>query len=399
MAAELLKLALAGSLMGSPAPLAGTDQGEEVVIGLPPRAAVAYHEVAPGESLALLAHWYDVETDLIASANGATIESLTPGMELKIPIITADPGPRLPPGIYEHIVQPGESLDAIRSRYNLSLLELVSANPGLGSLDRIQAGARLFIPLETRGILVALGPGEILPMLAQRFAVSLNELAQANDIVNPLELEAGDLVLIPEVLAPQAMARLELQRRRELEEAAQAERAAEERRQAEFRRVAEERRIALAKQRAEEAARATQAQVQQVSVQTKSSYGFQRPVNSYRITSYYGRRSLWVGGTNFHTGTDFAAPTGTPIFAAKAGRVVTAGWSRVGYGIHAMLDHGQGVQTLYGHMSKLIVRSGQDIKQGQIIGYVGSTGFSTGPHLHFEVRIGGQTKDPLAYLP
>ena len=64
-----------------------------------------------------------------------------------------------------------------------------------------------------------------------------------------------------------------------------------------------------------------------------------------------------------------------------------------------MLDHGEGVQTLYGHMSKLNVRPGQEVKQGQVIGYVGSTGFSTGPHLHFEVRVGGQTKDPLAYLP
>ena len=399
MAGDLLKLALAGSLMGSPAPLAGTGQEEEVVLDLPPRAAVAYHEVAPGESLALLARWYDVETDLIASANGSTTELLIPGMELKIPIITAEPGPRLPPGIYEHVVQPGESLDAIRAQYDLSLLELVSANPGLVSLDRIQAGDRLFIPLESRGILVALGPGEDLAALARRFAVSLAELADANGLDNPLDLAPGDLVLVPEVLAPQAMARLELQRRRELEEAARAERAAEERRQAEFRRVAEERRIALEKQRAEELARASQPQVQQVSIQTKSAYGFQRPINSYRITSYYGRRSLWVGGTNFHTGTDFAAPTGTPIFAAKAGRVVTSGWSRVGYGIHAMIDHGGGVQTLYGHMSKLNVRPGQEVKQGQVIGYVGSTGFSTGPHLHFEVRVGGQTKDPLAYLP
>lgn len=75
-----------------------------------------------------------------------------------------------------------------------------------------------------------------------------------------------------------------------------------------------------------------------------------------------------------------------------------AGWSSVGYGFHVVLDHG-GLETLYAHMSRIAVRAGQWVEAGQVIGYVGSTGWSTGPHLHFEVRVNGLVKNPLSYLP
>ena len=88
---------------------------------------------------------------------------------------------------------------------------------------------------------------------------------------------------------------------------------------------------------------------------------------------------------------------GTPIRAAASGRVISAGYNG-GYGNLVVLDNGGGIATAYAHQSRLAVSAGQSVSQGQVIGYVGSTGFSTGPHLHFEVRVNGSPVDPMGYL-
>jgi murein DD-endopeptidase MepM/ murein hydrolase activator NlpD len=98
-----------------------------------------------------------------------------------------------------------------------------------------------------------------------------------------------------------------------------------------------------------------------------------------------------------HAGIDIAAPTGTPIRAADGGTVQLAGWQG-GYGNYTCIGHGGGVSTCYAHQSSIGVRGGQNVSQGQVIGAVGSTGNSTGPHLHFEVRINGSPVDPMGYL-
>ena len=89
---------------------------------------------------------------------------------------------------------------------------------------------------------------------------------------------------------------------------------------------------------------------------------------------------------------------GTPIYAAEDGVVQTAGWNAGGYGYYIIIDHGQGLATLYGHASKLLVTRGERVTRGQLIALMGSTGRSTGPHLHFEVRIGGRRVNPLTYI-
>jgi murein DD-endopeptidase MepM/ murein hydrolase activator NlpD len=110
------------------------------------------------------------------------------------------------------------------------------------------------------------------------------------------------------------------------------------------------------------------------------------------ITSPFG----WRWG-RMHQGIDIGAPTGTPIHAAAAGTVIYCGWEE-GYGNFVVLDHGGNLATAYGHQSAIAVTCGQQVEQGQVIGYVGCTGHCTGPHLHFEVRVDGNPVDPMGYL-
>jgi murein DD-endopeptidase MepM/ murein hydrolase activator NlpD len=112
-----------------------------------------------------------------------------------------------------------------------------------------------------------------------------------------------------------------------------------------------------------------------------------------RVTSEYGRR--WG---RLHAGIDIGAPTGTPIWAAKSGTVIFSG-QQSGYGNVIIIDHGGGMTTLYGHQSRRIAQDGQHVSQGQLIGKVGSTGHSTGSHVHFETRYGGTPRNPRGCLP
>ncbi|HEX7952005.1 MAG TPA: M23 family metallopeptidase [Burkholderiales bacterium] len=122
------------------------------------------------------------------------------------------------------------------------------------------------------------------------------------------------------------------------------------------------------------------------------------PVAAYGLTSSFGfRQHPLLGVVRAHSGIDLAASSGSPIFATSDGRVGTADW-RGGYGLFVALDHGGGVQTRYGHMSRLNVFPGQQVRKGDVIGFVGSTGLSTGPHLHYEVRLNGQAVNPIPYL-
>lgn len=123
-----------------------------------------------------------------------------------------------------------------------------------------------------------------------------------------------------------------------------------------------------------------------------SNYGLIWPVSG-PLTSPFGMR--WG---RLHPGIDIGVPIGTPIHAAKAGTVIYASWMS-GYGNFVIIDHGGGFSTAYGHQSRLAVTVGEQVAQGQVIGYSGNTGDSTGPHLHFETRINGIPENPLRYLP
>jgi murein DD-endopeptidase MepM/ murein hydrolase activator NlpD len=116
------------------------------------------------------------------------------------------------------------------------------------------------------------------------------------------------------------------------------------------------------------------------------------------VVSGFGNRVHPVYGTvRFHSGIDINCANGAPVGAAAGGVVIQAGWNG-GYGNSVVIDHGNGFATLYGHMSAVYVGVGSSVGQGANIGAVGSTGLSTGPHMHFEVRINGTAVDPMGYL-
>ncbi|MBP2634450.1 MAG: envC 2 [Firmicutes bacterium] len=119
---------------------------------------------------------------------------------------------------------------------------------------------------------------------------------------------------------------------------------------------------------------------------------------SGEVSSRFGwRNSPWGGGQELHPGIDIANSMGTPIFATADGEVVLSGWSG-GYGNIVQINHGKGIETIYGHNSRVIVSAGQAVKKGQVIAYLGSTGRSTGPHLHYEIRVNGTAVDPIRFL-
>ncbi len=142
--------------------------------------------------------------------------------------------------------------------------------------------------------------------------------------------------------------------------------------------------------------------IQQEEMENESAaqdYIWPLPKNYARITSWFNedRQLIEIGYSDTHGGMDIAAPNGTPIYAVKTGRVIIAGWVS-GYGNCVMIDHGNGVVSIYGHASKLLCKVGDIVKQGQTIALVGLTGITTGYHLHIEFRLNSKRVEPLDYL-
>jgi murein DD-endopeptidase MepM/ murein hydrolase activator NlpD len=122
------------------------------------------------------------------------------------------------------------------------------------------------------------------------------------------------------------------------------------------------------------------------------------PLAASSTTSSYGMRTHPVlGGMHAHKGIDLAAPVGTPVYATADGTVERADWFS-SYGRYVAIEHGSALETRYAHMSRLAVAAGQHVNKGDIVGYVGTTGRSTGPHLHYEVRVAGEAVNPIPYM-
>jgi murein DD-endopeptidase MepM/ murein hydrolase activator NlpD len=305
----------------------------------------ALRTVIAGESLGAIANRYNTTVDILMNYNALTSELLHPGDMVKVPYVEATGGaaeaaPKPPKGFRTHTLQEGETFSDVAKTYGLSLEALVGANPDLSSMDTLPAGLELLIP-PSEGLVIVLGPDQDIKGLLDGYGISPLEFMRVNAVHSPLELRPGKMLFLPGVKPQAALDR-------------------------------------LAKVREEE-----------------NRYVW--PVQG-RVTSYFGRRNLGMGTASFHSAIDVAAPTGTPITAARSGTVTYADWSNRGYGNLVKIQHSGGDETWYAHQSEIYVTVGQLVKQSETIGLVGSTGLSTGPHLHFELHEAGQAVDPLAYL-
>jgi murein DD-endopeptidase MepM/ murein hydrolase activator NlpD len=301
--------------------------------------------VQPGDALGSIAQRYGIGVEALSEANGLADVLIRPGDVLHAPLQEArgglaEPAPAPPPGFRRHTLAAGETLSSVTSRYGISITALVGANPDLSSLDRLPVGVELLIP-PGEGLLVGLEYGmDLMDLLAAHGADPI-AVARANQIRSPFDLQPGMLLFLPGVEPTAALERLAAVR--ELE----------------------------------------------------NTYVW--PLHG-RLTSYFGRRNLGLGTSTFHRGLDIAAPTGSTIVAARSGTVTFAGWSTQGYGNLVKIRHAGGAESWYAHASRILVRVGQSISQGEPIALVGSTGISTGPHLHLEIHVAGRAIDPLGEL-
>ena len=240
------------------------------------------------------------------------------------------------PLIVTHVVKRGEALWDIARLYGIDVDTIVAVND-LVDINRLQVGQELTI-LTIRGALHTVQRGESLWDIARAYGVSMDEITSVNRLTDPSRLQVGQRLVIPGAQAQAVAAR----------------------REAGF-------------------------------ANGQLLRNFDWPVQG-RISSRFGMR--WG---RMHQGLDIAVPTGTPVRAAAAGTVTYAG-TVGGYGKLVIIDHGNRVETRYAHNSRIVVRVGQRVKRGEIVAYSGNTGNSTGPHLHFEIRLRGTAVDPEKYL-
>ncbi len=239
----------------------------------------------------------------------------------------------------QHKVKSGETLSGIAKKYGVPMKSIAKAN-NLKSLDRIQIGKKLIIPIDETKLQNAGGPADgtwhiikdrdTLYGIARKYNIkNWKEIQKLNNISNPKRLQIGQEIFIP----------------------------------------------------------------------GGESVGFAIPLQiPLVVTSDYGYRNHPVTGNyRLHEGIDFRAPTGTPVYASKAGKVTYAA-RKGGYGKTVSIQHEDDYSTSYGHLSRIYVSVGDFVRQGQVIGLVGNTGISTGPHLHFEIRYKGKSENPARHL-
>lgn len=240
-----------------------------------------------------------------------------------------------------YYVKAGETLNTICRNFGLDS-ELVAAMNNMDPDTRLGQGRRIYLPREPE-IKYVLKSGDTLWDIAQKYRINVNYLISYNQLSNPEKLQIGQVIRIPDG---------------NVEEPAEVKLAAEK---------------------------------PKLKVASRGPGALIMPVAGV-ISSGFGWRKM-----GYHHGTDIAAPVGTPIKAIKSGMVTFSGWRPI-YGYSVTIDHGDEVESMYGHASKLFVKKGQRVIQGQIIAKVGSTGRSTGPHLHLGIYIGGKAVDPMRYL-
>ena len=253
-------------------------------------------------------------------------------------ILSADSvNPGTPVEWTTYTVGKGDTIGGITYKFGLGNISTLIAVNGIENVRNVWAGQKLRIPSQD-GLTHLVSSGESLNSISVKYHVSVEEILDANDLNSEI-LRKGQELFIPG------------------------------------------------------------AKMDNQALRNAMGETFASPLASgWRLTSHFGNRIDPISGVRkSHTGIDMAMPKGTTIKAAMGRKVIKATYSPI-FGYYVVIDHGNGYQSLYGHMTKYVVKSGQYVSQGQRIGYVGSTGYSTGPHLHFTVYKNGKLVDPLPLI-
>lgn len=257
----------------------------------------------------------------------------------------------------DYIVQAGDTLSGIAQKFDITVNTILWSN-NLTWNSTIKPGVKLVI-LPSSGLSYTIQKGDNLAAVAKKYQADVDKILAYNNLDSVSAIKAGNTIFIPDGIKPTQV-------------------------------VSSYKAPSLASQPKPTANTATYGDdelppASDLSANTK----FLWPTLSHRITQYFS----WV-----HTGLDIGDKVVNPIYAADDGKVQISGWNSGGYGNYVIINHGNGLQTVYGHASKLLVKTGEVVTRGQVIALIGSTGRSTGPHLHLEVRLNGTRKNPINYI-
>lgn len=255
-------------------------------------------------------------------------------------------------GIITYTVKPGDNVETIAQRFGLLPTTIVWSNREIeDNPDVLRVGQVLNI-LPVDGILYTVEANDTLSSIAERFKADVDDILNSplNNLASGANLLPGMRIVVPGGVKPFVP-------------------------------------------------RVVQVEVRRAPASGSSYAGPAPRFTAGGAFAWPTRGYISQGFRYYHRAIDIANAIGIPIYASDGGYVTYAGWSNVGYGYMVQIDHGNGFSTLYAHLSQWYVDPGQAVSRGQIIGAMGSTGNSTGPHLHFEIRYGGVPQNPLVYLP
>ena len=278
-------------------------------------------------------------------------------------------------GIIDYKVRSGDSLGLIAKRYNIDVGTIIWAN-GLTARSLIRPGDVLKI-LPVSGVVASVKKGDTLSALARRYNAEISSIKKVNHLSNGI-ISVGQQLIIPDGEPPA---------------------------------IVKERTVAIARSQTKTAVlkekssskavhyyvpekqpsfvKRIKKPADKVEKKTKKKAKLLWPTSGHVITQYYGWR---------HTGLDIDGDYTSPLYASEDGVVKIAGWNKYGYGLQVLIQHPNGMKTRYAHASKIFVRVGDHVKRGQVIAMMGSTGHSTGSHIHYEVYVNGRRVNPLLYI-
>lgn len=288
----------------------------------------------------------DSNTDI--STDSSSLVLITPGVGDDV----VSPDGQIPDRrgeIITYTVQPGDVIGAIAEKFSISVNTILWAN-NLSWNSTIKPGQKLEI-LPESGLAHEVKSGDSVSSIAKKYQTDSDNIIAANKLANASDIKIGDVIFVPGGIKPTQV---------------------------------------VSSYKPQQPSSPTYSDEEVEPAQdTDTGTKLFWPAVSHKITQYYSWR---------HTGLDIGDKTGKPIYAAESGKVEVSGWNKGGYGNYVIINHGNGIKTLYAHASKLLVEAGDSVARGDTIALIGSTGRSTGPHLHFEVRVNDARKNPLNYI-